>query len=131
VPDGSYRLEITATDAPTEPFNTALTSLWLTPPFIIDHTPPAISELSATAEGGGVRIRFSGKDATSILKEAAVSADGEHWLQIVPDDRVFDQQEERFDVLVPRDLVRGDRILVKVVDQNNNEQTAAVTVGAK
>jgi hypothetical protein len=131
VPDGSYRLEITATDAPTEPFNTALTSLWLTPPFIIDHTPPAISELSATAEGGGVRIRFSGKDETSILKEAAVSADGEHWLQIVPDDRVFDQQEERFDVLVPRDLVRGDRILVKVVDQNNNEQTAAVTVGAK
>ena len=59
-----------------------------------------------------------------------VSADGEHWLQIVPEDRIFDQKEERFDVLVPRDAVRGDRVLVKVADQYNNEQTAAVTLGA-
>ena len=44
--------------------------------------------------------------------------------------RSSDQKEERFDVLVPREALRGDRILVKVVDQYNNEQTAAVTVGA-
>jgi len=125
VPDGSYRLEVTVSDAPTAPFNAALTSLWLTPPFLIDHTPPAISELTVVPEGTGVRVRFVGRDATSILKEAAVSADGEHWLQIAPEDRVFDQLEERFDVLVPRDLVRGDRVLVRVVDQNNNEQTAS------
>jgi len=65
-----------------------------------------------------------------MLKEAAISADGDHWLQIVPEDRVFDQKEERFDVLVSRDAIRGDRVLVKVVDQHNNEQTAAVTLGA-
>ena len=127
VPDGRYRLEVTASDAPSAPFNAALTSLWVTPPFLVDHTPPAISELTATPEGGGLRVTFTAKDATSLLKEAAVSADGEHWLQIAPDDRVFDQQEERFDVLIPRDQVRGDRILVKAVDQNNNEQTASVS----
>jgi len=129
VPDGRYRLEVTATDAPSAPFNAALTSTWRTAPFIVDHTPPAITELSAVAEGEGVRVRFLARDETSVLKEAAVSADGERWLQIVPEDRVFDQKEERFDVLVPREAVRGDRILVKVVDQHNNEQTAAVSLG--
>ncbi len=130
VPDGRYRLEVTASDAPSAPFNAVLTSTWRTAPFIIDHTPPAISELSAVAEGEGIRVRFLARDETSILKEAAISADGDHWLQIVPEDRVFDQKEERFDVLVPRDAIRGDRVLVKVVDQHNNEQTAAVTLGA-
>jgi hypothetical protein len=130
VPDGRYRLEVTASDAPTAPFNAALSSTWRTAPFTVDHTPPSIAELSALPEGEGVHIRFLARDETSVLKEGALSADGERWLQIVPEDRVFDQKEERFDVLVPRDALRGDRILVKVVDQHNNEQTAAVTVGA-
>jgi hypothetical protein len=129
VPDGRYRLEVIASDAPSVPFNAVLTSLWRTAPFIVDHTPPTLSELSAVVEGDGVRVRFLARDETSVLKDAALSADGERWLQIVPEDRVFDQKEERFDVLVPREATRGDRILVKVVDSHNNEQTAAVTVG--
>jgi hypothetical protein len=130
VPDGRYRLEVTATDAPTAPFNAALTSVWRTAPFTVDHTPPVISDLSATPEGDGVRIRFTARDESSVLKEAAISADGDRWLQIVPEDRVFDQKEERFDVLVPKDSIRGTRVLVKVVDRYNNEQTAAATLGA-
>lgn len=129
VPDGRYRLEVAASDAPSAPFNAALTSTWRTAPFTVDHTPPAISDLSAVAEGDGVRVRFTARDETSVLKEAALSADGEHWLLIVPEDRVFDQKEEHFDVQVPRDMVRGDRLLVKVVDLHNNEQSAAVSVG--
>ncbi|HEX7598174.1 MAG TPA: hypothetical protein VF518_08160, partial [Polyangia bacterium] len=58
VPDGRYRLEVTASDAPSAPFNAVLTSTWRTAPFIINHTPPAISELSAVAEGDGIRVRF-------------------------------------------------------------------------
>jgi len=128
VPDGRYRLEILASDAPTAPFNAVLTSTWRTAPFLVDHTPPALSELGAVPEGNGVRVRFLARDETSMLKDAAISADGEHWLQIVPEDRIFDQKGERFDVLVPREALRGDRILVKVVDQYNNEQTAAVSL---
>ena len=129
VPDGRYRLEVTASDAPSAPFNAVLTSTWRTAPFLVDHTPPVILDLSAVPEGEGIRVKFLARDETSILKEAAVSADGERWLQLVPEDRVFDQKEERFDVLLPRDVVRGDRVLVKVVDQHLNEQTAAVSLG--
>ncbi|HJU84649.1 MAG TPA: hypothetical protein VJ600_10595 [Holophagaceae bacterium] len=128
VPDGRYRLEVTASDAPSNAFNAALTSSWITPAFYVDHTPAVISELSAVAEGDGVRVRFTATDATSVLKEAAVSADGDRWLEIVPEDRVFDQASERFEALVPRESVKGDRVLVRVTDLNNNEQTAAVTI---
>ena len=130
VPDGRYRLEVTASDAPSAPFNAALTSTWRTPAFLVDHTPPVLSDLTAVPEGDGLRVRFSAKDETSLLKEAAISADGERWLQVVPEDRIFDQKDERFDVLMPKEALRGDRILVKVVDQFNNEQTAAATVSA-
>jgi len=129
VPDGRYRLEVVASDAPSAPFNTVQTSTWRTAPFVVDHTPPTIAELSAVPDGDGIRVRFVARDETSILKEAAISADGERWLQIVPEDRVFDQKDERFDVLVPRDAVRGDRVLVRVIDTHNNEQTAATTLG--
>ena len=129
VPDGKYRLEATASDAPSQPFNTALSAIWRTPVFVVDHTPPVISELSAVPEGDSLRVRFKAKDETSILKGAAVSADGDGWLELVPEDRVFDTREERFEALIPRDRIRGSRVLVRVTDSNNNEQTATVAIG--
>lgn len=131
VPDGRYRLEVTASDAPSNPFNLAEASTWITPTFVIDHTPPSISGLSATPEAGGLRIRFTAADASSTLKEAAVSADGGHWVEIAPVDRVFDQSTESFDVLLPADLVKGDRVLVRATDESENEQTASVAAGGK
>ena len=128
VPDGKYRLEVTASDAPGQAFNNALSAAWRTPPFLVDHTPPVISELTATPEGEGVRVRFLARDETSILTEAALSADGDQWLALAPEGRVFDTREERFDVLVPRERIRGSRILVKVVDANHNEQTATTLI---
>jgi len=130
VPDGRYRLEVTASDAPSNPFNLALASSWITPGFVIDHTPPTINGLSASREGAGLRVRFTATDASSILKEAAVSADGEHWVEIAPQDRVFDQTTETFDVLLPTELVKGDRVLVRATDESENEQTASAAIGA-
>jgi len=130
VPDGKYRLEAIASDSPSQPFNAALTSTWRTAPFLVDHTPPALSELSAVPDGDGLRVRFTARDEMGMIKEAAVSADGEHWLQVLPEDRVFDQSEERFEVIVPRDQVRGERVMVRVQDAHGNEQSGLVAIAA-
>ncbi|HEU4951082.1 MAG TPA: hypothetical protein VFT46_03980 [Holophagaceae bacterium] len=130
VPDGRYRLEVTASDAPSNPFNLAQTSTWTTPAFVLDHTPPEISGLTAAREAGGLRIRFTATDAASVVKEAAVSADGQTWVEIAPQDRVFDQGSESFDVTLPPELVKGDRVLVRATDEGENEQTATAAVGA-
>ena len=74
-------------------------------------------------------MRFLARDEASTLKEAALSADGDGWLQVVPEDRIFDAREERFDVLIPKERIKGDRVTVRVVDAYNNEQTAAITLG--
>jgi len=129
VPDGKYRLEVTASDSPSQPFNGALTSVWRTQPFLVDHTPPTISELSATVEGANLRVRFVARDAASVLKDVCVGGDGSAWMQVVPEDRVFDAMEERFDVVIPRDRLKGDRVLVRVTDLSGNEQSATVMVG--
>ncbi len=129
LPDGRYRLEVTASDAPTQPFNAVLSSTFRTSAFMVDHTPPAISDLTAAAEGESVRVRFTAQDATSVVKEAALSADGENWLQVLPDDHIFDSQTERFDVLVPKSAIRGDRVLVRASDAYNNEQAAFAFIG--
>ncbi len=130
VPDGKYRLEVTASDAASQPFNAALTAVWRTPAFIIDHTPPVISALTAVPEGDGVRVKFQARDETSVLKAAALSADGTAWLELVPEDGIFDTGEKTFSALVPRDRVKGNRVLVRAVDAKNNEQTASVAIGA-
>ena len=130
VPDGKYRLEVTASDAPSQPFNAALSASWRTPPFLVDHTPPVISELTATFEGDSLRVRFLAKDETSIITQASVSADGGQWLALAPEGRVFDTQEERFEVLIPKDRIKGSRLLVKVVDAHHNEQTATTLMAA-
>jgi len=129
VPDGRYRLEVIATDAPSQPFNAALTSAWRTNSFVIDHTPPNIPETSAIMEGDGLRVRFTAKDESSVIKEAAISVDGETWLNVLPEDDIFDQREEHFNVLIPRELTRGDRIMVKAADACGNEQSSAVLAG--
>lgn len=131
VPDGRYRLEVEASDELSQPFNRAARSTWRTPVFVVDHTPPDITEATAVLEGEVLRVRFVGRDALSTLKEATLSADGEHWLQVAPEDQVFDQREERFNVAIPRDRVKGDRLVIRVVDQNNNEGTLAVPLGEK
>ena len=130
VPDGRYRMEVVASDSPSQPFNAALSASWRTAPFMVDHTPPTISELSATPEGEGIHVRFLARDGISIIKEAALSADGEKWLQLLPEDRIFDQVDERFDIQIPRELIKGDRVLIRVVDSHLNEQAASVAIGA-
>jgi hypothetical protein len=131
VPDGRYRLEVTATDAPSQAFNAALTATWRTPAFTVDHTPPAIAALTAVPEGDGVRVKFLARDETSVIKEAALSADGDGWLEIVPEDGVFDAREKSFSVLVPRDRIKGSRVLVRITDAKNNEQTAIAAIGPR
>jgi hypothetical protein len=78
-----------------------------------------------------VRVRFQARDETSVLKEAALSADGDAWLEVAPEDGLFDARDKTFSVLVPRDRIKGNRVLARVTDVMNNEQTAIAVIGAR
>jgi hypothetical protein len=80
-------------------------------------------------EAGGIRVKFLARDETSVIKEAALSADGDAWLELVPEDGLFDAKDKSFNVLIPGDRIKGNRVLVRATDAKNNEQNASVTIG--
>ena len=73
-PDGEYRLRVTASDAPGNPPGEALTTHMESAPFLIDNTPPKITGLAATRNGGKLQIRWHAADALNNVDEGRILA---------------------------------------------------------
>jgi hypothetical protein len=126
-PDGKYVVRVTASDAPSNPPDQALTASRDSEPFLIDNTPPGITGLSGAASGGKVEIRFHAKDALSTLGKAEYSVNGGEWLVAEPTTRLTDSSEHDYRVLIDRG--QGEvTIAVRVSDEYYNEAVAKTVV---
>jgi hypothetical protein len=126
-PDGKYMLRITASDAPSNPPDQAASSSWESDPFLIDNTPPEITDLRGAPSGTKVEIRFHAKDALSVLDKAEYSINGGDWLVVDPTTRLNDSMEEDYRVLVDRG--QGElTVAVRVSDEYDNEAVAKTVV---
>jgi sugar lactone lactonase YvrE len=126
-PDGKYVLRITATDAPSNPPDQALSATRETDPFEIDNTPPEISGLSAARSGNQIDVRFHAKDALSWLSKAEYSINGGDWLVVEPTTRLTDSTEHDYRVLV--DAGAGEAtVAVRVSDEYENQAVAKAVV---
>src|ERR1017187_7925150 len=92
-PDGDYRLRVTASDAPSNPPAEALTARLESAPFTIDNTPPKITNLAATRNGGKLQVRWHAADALSNLGKAEYSLDGGDWTVAAPVTKLSDSPE--------------------------------------
>ena len=101
-PDGKYVLRITASDAPSNPPDQALTASLESDPFLIDNTPPEITGLTRAPSGNQIEMRFHAKDALSVIGKAEYSVNGGDWLMLDPVTRLTDSKEEDYRVLVDR-----------------------------
>ncbi len=119
-PDGEYRLRVTATDAPDNPPHQALSGSLEGEPFTIDNTPPAISGLTASRNGGKIEARWHAADALSLLKKAEYSVNGGEWLVAQPTTRLTDSRQHDYAITV--DAPAGETaIAVRVADANDNQ----------
>jgi WD40 repeat protein len=126
-PDGRYVLRVAASDAPSNPPDQALSSSFDSDPFLIDNTPPEITELRGTVSGGKIEVRFHAKDALSVLDKAEYSINGGEWLIVDPTTRLNDSMEEDYRVLVDRG--QGEvTVAVRVSDEYDNEAVAKAVV---
>jgi hypothetical protein len=126
-PDGEYRVRITASDSPSNPPGEALMGGLESEPFIIDNTPPKISGLAATRNGGKLQVRWHAADALNNLKRAEYSLDGSDWTVVSPVTRLSDSPELDYDVSV--DAGTGEHtIAVRVSDDYDNTGTEKVVV---
>ena len=123
VPDGTYRVRVTASDRPSNGPADALDRDRVSDPFLVDHQPPTVSVASRPG-GASVAIK---DDLTRIVK-AAYSIDGGDWVPIFPDDGLFDSPSETITIPLP-DLKPGTHVLmVRATDAAGNLGTGDLVI---
>jgi hypothetical protein len=138
LPDGWYELKLTASDEPTEPAGTALTSEKVTRPFLVDNTSPVVTGLASSLLSPPssllCRVTFSARDSLSPIAAARVSVNAGDWVTLEPKDRVFDAVSEEFsaDVRLPSSVLGLPSFVVSVwvADAQGNVGAARTTARA-
>ena len=133
VGDGVYELRVTADDSPANPPGSALSGWRISPPLIVDNTPPMVTSLAARVEGGKVRILGTADDAGSRVATIHYAVDSQQdWVAVLPTDGIADAPHEDFAFTLD-DLEPGPhRVAVKVTDLFGNAGygTLSLTAGA-
>lgn len=123
VPEGTYRVRVTASDRPSNPPGEALVRDRISDPFLVDHLPPTVS---VTVKAGGAQVTIK-DDLTRIVK-SAFALDGGEWVPIFPDDGLFDTSNESITIRLP-DLKQGTHILmVRATDAAGNLGTGDLVI---
>jgi hypothetical protein len=126
-PDGRYVMRVTASDAPSNPPDQALTTTLESDPFLIDNAPPEITNLRGAPSGGKIEVSFHAKDGLSVIGKAEYSVNGGEWLLVEPVTRLTDSQEEDYRVAIDR--TPGETtIAVRVADEYENQCVSKIVV---
>jgi len=128
MPDGRYRLRLTASDSPSNAVGEELTAVEVTPAFMVDNTPPRITALSAVGERGAVRIEAEADDEGGMLSELDVAIDEGEWRPVTPDGGLTDTPHAKLHAYLP-DVAPGEHTLsVRAVDLAGNSVTRGMRV---
>lgn len=131
-PDGEYVLRVTASDQPGNPPGQGLTATLESEPFLIDNTPPAITNLTAEPSGVNLNVRFRVKDAASVLTKVEYSVNGGDWQVAEPTTKLTDSKEHDYRVVVERPGSGEIHVAVRATDYRDNvsvEKTLLKTTG--
>lgn len=124
LPDGYYKLRVTASDARVNPRDLALENAYVSPAFLIDNQKPVVGNLE-------VKYPFAtgrATDSFSRIDEIAYAIDGGEWIMAFPKDGIFDDLSELFTVKLPADLKPGAHTLsIRIADEADNIGAAATT----
>jgi hypothetical protein len=127
VPDGTYYVRVTASDAPSNSPATALNGELESVSFDVDNTAPLIEVRSAERSGGTAVITFDVRDAQSAVQRVEYSLDASRWQVAYPIDGIADSREEKFQVTVDGgDAVRS--VIIRAADAMNNVSTAVAEI---
>jgi hypothetical protein len=123
VPDGTYMVKISATDAPSNSPANALTGELESASFDIDNTPPRIEIQPPARAGARTAITFTVTDQQSAVQRVEYSLDASRWRVVHPKDGIPDSRREEFEVLL-EDAEAGRSVILRVTDAMNNVATA-------
>lgn len=121
VPDGRYRLRVTADDKKSNSQTTWMSGSRVSEPVIVDNTPPAIVKHSITMEGQKAIVSLHVTDEMTPISslEFTVNSSSE-WVSTLPEDMLFDTKNEMI-TFITDELEAGAHIVtVRISDSGGN-----------
>lgn len=108
--DGRYFFRVIASDAASNPAQSAREGDLVSAPVLIDNTPPVV-KASAQRDANGVAVTVDAADITSAVRRAEMSLDAGPWIPLAPEDGVADSFQEKFAGRI-NNLAPGEHLLV-------------------
>lgn len=128
-PDGEYVVRVTASDSPSNPPDQALTASLVSDPFLIDNTPPQISNLNgAVGSGNKLDIHWTARDGRSNIDHAEYSVNGGEWTRVDPVGRLSDSPVEDYHLQIDRPSAGEQVVAVRVNDEFDNQAVDKVVI---
>ncbi len=129
VPDGRYKVRVTASDAPGNPDNMAETAVRTSDPVLIDNSTPRMKITKPQADGNAIKFTVQVTDTYSPVRSVGYTVDGgEQWHVVLPDDLIYDSTTEAVTIIIP-DLAPGRHaITIRAIDGRNNAVYQALFV---
>jgi hypothetical protein len=122
---------VVASDRKDNPDGEALTGERVSAPFVVCHTPPAVTAKVAGFDGDAVRIEATASSPLARLTSASFAVDGKKWVNVFPADGLFDSKAETF-AFKTEGLKPGTHVLVlRVRDAAGNNGSADVLFEVK
>ncbi|MEO5898084.1 MAG: hypothetical protein ABIS06_20540 [Vicinamibacterales bacterium] len=127
VPDGTYFVKVTASDAPSNSPGTALAGDLESTSFDIDNTPPRVEVQPSARAGTRTTIAFNIRDEQSAIQRVEYSLDASRWRVVHPKDGIADSRREEFEVLLDESEAARS-VIIRATDAMNNVSTAVAEV---
>jgi hypothetical protein len=95
-PSGLYELKVVASDRRDNSAEDALVGERVSSPFVVSHTPPAVTVKVAGTDGDQVLLEATATDPLVRLTSASFAVNGKKWVNVFPSDGLFDSKTETF-----------------------------------
>lgn len=127
VPDGTYVVKVSASDALSNSPGAALVGELESVSFDIDNTAPAIELKPATRTGSRTTITFTVRDEQSPVQRVEYSLDASRWRLAYPKDGIADSRREDFEVRL-EESEPARSVIIRATDAMNNVATSVADI---
>jgi hypothetical protein len=127
MPDGAYYLKIVASDSPSNPPDSALSTERESDRFEIANTPPRIEHLRAAQGSPIVHLTFEALSSSGTIARAQYSLDAGDWQVLFPVGLLSDAAQEKYELQLANLSPGEHTVAVQVSDRYDNATSAKVT----
>jgi len=127
VPDGTYLVKVSASDALSNSPGAALVGELESVGFDIDNTAPRIDLQPAARTGTRTTITFGVRDDQSPVQRVEYSLDASRWRLAYPKDGIADSRREDFEVRLD-DSESARSVIIRATDAMNNVATGVAEI---